>query len=204
MRLKFVVGLMAAAGLLGASAVQADELSPYMVRVRAVNVGFTGNGLDVGGGNTVKAQDTVIPEVDLSYFFTRNIAAELVLTTPQDVKVNLNGTQIGTVQALPPSLVLQYHFTDMGAFKPYIGAGVNYTVFYKRDNILGGAVHVDNSSTGFVAQVGVDYALTRNVSLNVDVKYVQMSTNVTTAGGTSLGKLDLNPITAGVGVGYRF
>jgi outer membrane protein len=175
----------------------------WLVRARAVDLVF-----DNGQSNTVKsmnitADDRWIPEIDISYFFTKNFAAELVLTWPQNVDIMAGGTQIGKIQALPPSLLVQYHFTDLGAFKPYVGAGVNYTYFYKRDNILGGAASVDRDSWGLVGQIGLDYLIDKNWSLNIDAKYVQMDTDVY-AGSTNIGKLDLNPITWGVGVGYRF
>ena len=101
--------------------------------------------------------------------------------------------------------MLQYHFADLGAFKPYVGAGLNYTLFTKKSfDVAGlGKVSVDQTSLGLAGQVGFDYFLTKNVSLNVDVKYIQMATDVKLNGG-KIGKLDLNPITAGVGIGYRF
>jgi outer membrane protein len=152
----------------------------------------------------VKAKDLWIPEVDVSYFFTKNLAAELVLTYPQSIDIKLAGDKIGHVDALPPSLLVQYHFTDLGAFKPYVGAGLNYTIFTKRkvtDNL--GGVRVDDSSFGLAGQVGFDYFLTKNVALNFDVKYIKMSTDVS-AGGNKVDKVELNPITVGLGVGYRF
>ena len=175
----------------------------WLVRVRAVDLVF-----DNGQSNTVKtldinAKDRWIPEVDISYFFTKNIAAEIVLTWPQDIDINAGGTKIGQVQALPPSLLIQYHFTDLGAFKPYVGAGVNYTHFYKTNNILNGAARIDNDSWGLVGQVGADFILNKNWSINIDAKYVQMDTDVY-VGSSNIGKLDLNPVTWGIGVGYRF
>lgn len=192
-----------AAALAASMPAQAADQGSFMVRARAVQINF-----ENGQSNTVKAldveaQDRWIPEVDLSYFFTPNIAAELVLTYPQKVKIDSVLGKIGTIKALPPSLMLQYHFTDFGAFKPYVGLGLNYTVFYKRGNFDIPGVSVDRSSVGLAAQVGFDYALDKNWSLNMDVKYIQMDTDVK-LGSTKLGKLDLNPVTAGIGIGYRF
>ena len=113
------------------------------------------------------------------------------------------GVKSGTIKALPPSLLLQYHFTDLGAFKPYVGAGLNYTVFYNRNNILNGAAEVDRSSFGLTGQIGFDYALNKNWFLNLDVKYVQMNTDVK-VNGAKVGKVDLDPMLYGIGVGYRF
>lgn len=207
MHKKLLVAALAAVGLVSSAAAETMDYGPFMVRVRAVNIAWENgqsDGLQTNLGR-VEADSKWIPEIDLSYFFTPNIAAELVLTHPQTVNVTLNGADIGKVRALPPSLMLQYHFTDLGALKPYVGLGVNYTYFNKNKGLAAGAAEVDRSSFGLAAQLGVDFMLSKNLSLNVDVKYIQMNTDVTlSANGQKVGKLDLNPITAGVGVGYRF
>ena len=214
MRLKSLVVAMAAVASLApiASQAQSSSENPWMVRVRAVDLlwqnGQSGGNGTVQSGN-IKAKNQVIPEFDVSYFFTKNIAAELVLTYPQKVDITAGSSNnvIGTVKALPPSLLAQYHFTDLGAFKPYVGAGVNYTIFSNRSNFpaAGNSVQVDQNSVGFVGQVGADYMFDKNWGLNLDVKYATMSTNVTTVqGGTNLGKLTLNPWMPAVGVTYKF
>lgn len=202
---KIIVAAMIAAGVIAAPAVQADETG-LMVRARAVYLSFDNSqdeGLSQNVGADVKANNRLIPEVDFSWFFTKNIAAELVLTYPQTVNIQAGGNYIGKIKALPPSLVAQYHFTDFGAFKPYIGAGINLTLFSSRDNISGGAIAVDRFSVGPVAQIGFDYMFTKSLGLNFDVKYIQMKTNVN-LNGTSVGTLGLNPITTGVGMTYKF
>jgi outer membrane protein len=179
----------------------------WLVRGRAVNLAFQNGQADniVTNVGKVEAADRWIPEVDVSYFLTKNIAAELVLTYPQNINMNINGTNKGTIKALPPSLLLQYHFTDFGAFKPYVGAGLNYTLFSKRSNILNGAARVDQNSFGLAAQVGLDYVISKNWSINFDAKYVQMNTDVSlTASGAKVGKVNLDPMLYGIGIGYRF
>ena len=209
MRLKSLVVAMAAVASLApiASQAQSSGENPWMVRVRATDLIWQNgqSGAVVQGAN-VKAANKVIPEFDVSYFFTKNIAAELVLTYPQTININYtaNQTNLGSIKALPPSLLLQYHFTDLGALKPYVGAGVNYTIFSNRNNLSNGAYSVDSSSVGAVGQVGADYMLDKNWGLNIDVKYATMSTNVTTAAGVNGGKLTLNPWMPSVGVAYKF
>jgi outer membrane protein len=194
---------------LGASApVLAQQASEgnWTVRARAVYLDFDNgqrSGLPIGGTTKVEADSRWIPEVDISYFFTPNIAAELVLTYPQKINIDVGGRKEGTIKALPPSLLLQYHFTNLGAFKPYVGAGVNYTRFSKRNNILGGAASVSKDSFGPAVQAGFDYALSKNWSINLDVKYIRMDTDVK-VGGAKIGKIDLDPMLYGIGVGYRF
>ena len=193
---------IALSAALPATAQQAAE-GNWLIRGRAVSVDFENGQSKTVKALDIKADDRWIPELDITYFFTKNIATELVLTYPQNVDIKMGSQKIGTIKALPPSLLLQYHFTELGAFKPYVGAGVNYTYFSKRDNILDGAASVERDSWGLVGQLGFDYSFNKNWSLNVDVKYVQMQTDVF-LGSTKLGKLDLNPVTWGVGVGYRF
>jgi outer membrane protein len=210
MRLKLLVVAMAAVASLApvTSQAQSSSENPWMVRVRATDLIWQNgqSGAVVQGAN-VKAANKVIPEFDISYFFTKNIAAELVLTYPQTININYTASQtnLGSIKALPPSLLLQYHFTDLGALKPYVGAGVNYTIFSNRNNLGNGAYSVDSSSVGAVGQVGADYFLDKNWGLNVDLKYATMSTNVTaTSGGANVRKLTLNPWMPGVGVTYKF
>jgi outer membrane protein len=222
MRIKSLVAAMAAVASLApiASQAQSSDENPWMLRVRAVDLLFQ-NGQSNGGTNAlgagvqtnnIRAQNEWIPEVDISYFFTKNIAAELVLTYPQKVNIysNLTSGPTGTINALPPSLLLQYHFTDLGAFKPYIGAGINYTIFGNRNNfsLLGvnNALTVDQNSVGFVGQIGVDYMFDKNWGANIDLKYATMSTNVngSAANVGNIGKLTLNPLMPAVGVTYKF
>jgi outer membrane protein len=208
MRIKTLVAAMAAVASLApiAAHAQAAAENPWMIRVRAVDLLFQNGQSGIAQTLDLKAQNQVIPEFDVSYFFTKNIAAELVLTYPQQVNINMGSANAGKITALPPSLLLQYHFTDLGAFKPYVGAGVNYTIFGNRTNfpgLPGTAVSVDQSSLGFAGQVGMDYMFDKNWGLNVDVKYITMATNVT-VNGVNSGKLTLNPWTPGVGVTYKF
>jgi outer membrane protein len=179
-----------------ASAVASAQENPWMVRARAVSVEWKNSG--AAGDAGIWAKDKTIPEVDISYFFNKNIAAELVLTYPQNVDIYSGSTKLGHIKALPPSLLLQYHFTNFGQVKPYVGAGVNLTLFSRRDQLAGNN-YVERSSIGYAVQTGVDYMIDKHWGVNLDVKYLQIDTKVT--GGNLL---KLNPVTAGVGVTYKF
>ena len=199
---KLVLGLLAA---LSFNAIAQEN--PWMVRVRAMNLNWE-NKQDAqlaGAGLNLNAKNQTIPELDITYFFTKNIAAELVLTYPQRVDVRTNSSSLGTVTALPPTLLAQYHFTQFGPLKPYVGAGINYTRFGSRN--LGGAdeYSVEKSSVGYAAQIGADYMLTKNWGINLDVKYLQIETDViVNSSGASAGTLKLSPIATSVGVTYKF
>ena len=193
------------AALLTVPVAQADD-SAWQVRARAVYLDFDNSqsdGLPLGGTTKVEAESRWIPEVDISYFFTKNIAAELVLTYPQTIDIKVGGSKQGEIKALPPSLLVQYHYTELGAFQPYAGVGLNYTIFSDRKNILDGAAEVDSSSVGLVGQLGFDYMINKNWGVNLDVKYIQMDTDVK-VGGSKVGSVGLNPWTFGIGATYRF
>ena len=182
----------------GAAFAQQAE-SPWLVRVRAVhldsaNKDSTGLGLSVN--------NKTIPEVDISYFFNKNVAAELILTVPHkpDLSSSVLGGRIGSLKHLPPSLLLQYHF-DAPGFKPYVGAGVNYTRFSNVN--LPAGVDIDRNSWGGALQVGVDIPLSKNLYLNFDVKKVYIKTDVF-AGGAKAGTFKVDPVLVGVGLGWRF
>lgn len=177
-----------------------DMPGTVIARVRAVNLDFDNSSSPVTG---IAANNTTIPEVDVSYFFTSNIAAELVLTYPQSVGIDVNGTNIGSLDALPPTLTVQYHFMpDSPYFRPYVGAGVNYTNF-SSVNLAGGSVTVQNSSWGAALQAGFDVPITANLLFNLDIKKVYMKTDVS-ANGAYLSTLTLDPVLLGVGLGWKF
>ena len=198
---KLALGLLAA---LSFNAIAQEN--PWMVRVRATNLNWE-NKQDAqlaGAGLNLNAKNQTIPEVDITYFFTKNIAAELVLSYPQRVEVKAGQASLGTVTALPPTLLAQYHFTQFGPLKPYVGAGLNYTRFGSRELNNGSTFYsVEKSSVGYAAQIGADYMLTKNWGINLDVKYIQIKTDVLSA-GVSAGTLDLSPIATSVGVTYKF
>lgn len=205
MQYRALLMVLGALSLTLPSLAQAED-SAWQVRARAVYLDFDNDqsdGLPLSGTTKVEADSRWIPEVDISYFFTKNIAAELVLTYPQTIDIKVGGSKEGEIKALPPSLVVQYHYTDFGAFQPYAGIGLNYTIFTDRSNILDGAAQVDSSSFGLVGQLGFDYMINSHWGVNVDAKYIQMDTDVKLS-GSKIGSVGLNPWTLGIGATYRF
>ncbi|MFK8249945.1 OmpW/AlkL family protein [Ancylobacter terrae] len=187
-----------------------DPLSPWQIRLRVLGVIPDGGG-HVNGvpGSDLDYSSAIVPELDITYYFTDNFAAELILgVTPHDIDGagTLAGLgQIGSTWLLPPTLTLQYHFTDFGAFKPYVGAGVNYTVFFSQDADAAQAIHVKNTF-GWALQAGFDYMIDRHWGINVDVKklFLEPDFSVVVDDTYLTGKADLNPWIIGAGVTYRF
>ena len=202
---KTVAAISLGALLIGATSNAMADDTPWLVRIRAVNMSMEKSSDPVGGvgaSDRITVQDKTIPEVDISYFFTPNIAAELVLTYPQKHDVYLDGSKIGSFKELPPTLLAQYHFLPQGQIDPYLGAGINYTRI-SNTNLLNGAGSLDSSSTGPALQAGVDFKIDKAWSINLDVKKVWISSDVY-AGGAKISSVKIDPVLVGVGVGYRF
>ena len=195
-----------AVSMLGLVAVEAHaQDGQWLVRARAAHLSPADKSSPVGGvgaSDRISVSDKTIPELDVSYFFTPNLAAELVLTYPQKHDVMLDGAKIGTFKHLPPSLLGQYHFNPIGQFKPYLGAGINYTRISKV-KLLNGAGDLENDSVGLAFQAGVDYKIDKNWSLNLDVKRINIRSDVT-IGGVKASTVKVDPVLIAVGVGYRF
>lgn len=216
---KFAVPAVAAALTVAAVAAmpaQAEKAAgDLLVRGRAIYV-VPDESSHLKLGNTAitgeaSVDNSFVPELDFSYFFTDNVAAELILgTTHHHVKAKGSplgaSVDLGDVWLLPPTLTLQYHFNPKGKISPYVGAGINYTIFYGDDPGAAKGIDYDNKF-GVALQAGVDYALTDKWSFNVDVKKIWLKTDVTVdAGLTSnvYANTKLNPWIFGVGLGYRF
>jgi outer membrane protein len=187
-----------------ASAQSAGDKGDWLVRLRATylqSANKDSTGLDLS------INDKTLPEFDITRFFTPNIAAELVLTYPQKQTISAGGTPIGSLKHLPPVLSLQYHFTQLQGWRPYVGAGVNYTRFsdVQFDAATTAALHpsIKHNSFGAALQAGVDVPLTDGWLVNADVKKVQISTDVSSA-GTKVGTFKVDPWLFSLGVGKRF
>ncbi len=194
---------------------KSNEFKRWQVRLRAVGVAPEESAkIGIIGGD-VAISNALIPELDFTYFFTEHFAAELILGTAkhdvQAINTLAGDVNLGSVWLLPPTLTAQYHFytSDQKVFKPYIGAGVNYTLFYnvKTGDVAG--VEYDNA-LGYAAQVGFDLMLDDTFFINFDAKRLFLSTDVTVdasnlAPGLSIpAEVDINPWLIGVGVGMKF
>ena len=199
----YVLPVALAAGLLSSAPLMAQE-GPWMVRLRAVSL-QPADKSDAAPGipaDAIHVSSKTIPEVDISYFFTKNLATELVLTVPQEHDVTLAGTKIGTFKELPPTLLAQWHFLPGQTVDPYVGLGANLTLI-SDVKLANGALDLDSSSLGPAAQAGVDIRVAKQCFINLDVKYMQIRSDVK-AGGAKVTTVKVDPMLYGVGVGYRF
>lgn len=177
----------------------------WKMRFRALAAFPPSSSYDLSGSD-ITISPAVTPELDFTYFFSKNLAAELILgTTKHTVKLDDDGdkTTLGKVWLLPPTINLQYHFTGKN-FTPYIGAGVNYSLFYGvKDEALKLGY---KNSIGFSTQAGFDYQLNEKWFLNVDFKKILVKTDVTIKGAIPvvLSDVKVNPFIIGLGAGFKF
>ncbi|MEF3079318.1 OmpW/AlkL family protein [Winogradskyella poriferorum] len=181
-----------------------DDYNRWQARLRLISV-IPSPGDDIDGAD-VDLSTAFVPELDFTYFFSKNWAAELILgTAKHDVDLNIDGggsVDLGHVWLLPPTLNLQYHFYA-DDFKPYVGAGINYTIFYGVDEGDLDDIEYDNA-LGFSLQAGLDYNLNDKWFLNLDIKKLFLKTDVTVNGDPDTSEVNIDPLIIGLGVGMKF
>ena len=205
-----VVVVAVVLALLSVGEALAQEDSPWLVRVRVLSVmpDDDSTAITTIGGNA-KVDDNVTIDLDISYFFTANLALELILGVSQHdveaVNTSVGTVDLGDVTLLPPTLTLQYHIMPEATCRPYVGLGINATHFFDED--AGGADGISyDDNLGIALQAGLDYGVTEDWALNVDVKKVYLDTDVDVqALGTTVSTtVDIDPWIIGIGVARRF
>ncbi len=147
-------------------------------------------------------------EFDFGYMFTKYLGSELILATSYHTlwgKKALQGVKIGSTWALPPTLTLQIRLFPSAMLQPYVGGGVNYTVFYSKHCDLPNTSLSLSNSWGGAVQGGLDYFFYQDWIFNVDVKYIWINTDAHLSGQVP-GKVDvtINPVVIGFGFGRKW
>jgi outer membrane protein len=195
------------AGIVMALPAQAGDSNGNM----QVKVGVTGlifddetTSTDVAGLGA-EVNDTVIPTLMLNYYLTNNWSVELFCCFAQ---LNVNAVsgpipgKLASTWVFPPMLTAQYHFDGMGAFRPYLGAGIQYIHYFDSSSNIGGSVDFKDS-WGFVLQAGADVDLGNGWSLGFDAKKVWEDTKLTYS-LPAYAEHDLDPWVLTANLGYRF
>jgi outer membrane protein len=186
------------------AAALAQDTGDWIVRGRALHLASDNKD---STGLSLTINDKTFPELDIVYFASANIAAELVLTYPQKQTIYSAGSAIGSFKHLPPTLTGQYHFTGISGFRPYLGAGVNYTHLssVSFDPAVTTALQptLKKDSFGLALQAGFDVPVGGGWLVNVDVKKVNLGTDVSSF-GTKVGSFKVDPMLLSLGVGKRF
>lgn len=177
------------------------------------NIGTVG-GVDVNNNTQLG--------LTFAYFLTDNWNIEVLAATPfsHDIEI-LGGTKLGSTKHLPPTVTANYYFAAPDAkFQPYVGVGVNYTIFFDEEfeqsavSLVEGAAGATISdlsldgSFGLAAQVGADYEISDGIFLNASIRYINIETEAEfKVNGADLGRIDtveINPWVYTLSVGYKF
>ncbi|MDH4311315.1 MAG: OmpA family protein [Gammaproteobacteria bacterium] len=212
---RYLIPLAVAAALAAPVAANAQEGTydpgKWLVRVGISQINPDSYNLDLGNGAAVVVDSDLSPTGTIEYMITPHIGTELLLAWPATHGLDLDTggrplDRVAHVDVLPPTLSLNWHFNPNGTFRPYIGAGVNYTLFSGEETqgvAAGSSLKLDDS-IGAAGQVGVDIGnKTSNWFFNANVRYIDMSSDVE-LDGSDIGSAELNPWVYGLHVGYRF
>lgn len=182
----------------------------WMIRGRVIHIAPNEKSrpADNLGGSGISCSHATMPEIDFTFFITRYVGVEVSLTTAQlslKGEGSLSEHHIGRTWIFPPCFMAQYHFNPCGTLRPYVGFGVNYTVFYDIDPKIE-RTNLDLTDSVRVAyQAGCDYFFDNNWFINIDVKYVPIETFAKLTGVISGNiHLDLDPWIVGIGISKKF
>jgi outer membrane protein len=163
-------------------------------------------------GGDVDISDEWVPSLQIEYFFTDNISAELLCCIATHdvgaVDTAVGAVDLGEVTHFPPTVTLKYRWTGFGQWQPYVGAGVNYTAFIDEETPPSPPINdIDyDESFGPALQVGFDYRLDEHWAVNVDVRKIWINSDVSidTTLGPVEADVDIDPWVVTTAIGYRF
>jgi outer membrane protein len=195
-----------AAGLLAPALAAAYEAGDVIVRVGAHVVDpKSDNGTLAGGTLEVDVDSDIKPTFMAEWMLTDRIGLELLASVPFKHDISLNGVDAGSTKHLPPTLSVQWHFNPRGKAQPYLGAGVNYTLFSSERTtgpLEGTDLDLDNS-WGLAAHAGIDFQLSGQWIAGIDLRWIDIDTDAS-VDGVDVGTVNIDPIAYGAYVGYRF
>ncbi|MEH6449730.1 MAG: OmpW family outer membrane protein [Oleispira sp.] len=197
--MKLVSTLLATSiAVLGSSQVMAYEAGDIMVKAGVIHVAPK----DDSGFGDVKVKSDTQLGLTGTYMVTPQIGIELLAATPFKHSIEVDGDRIATTKQLPPTLSAQYYPMDSAsAFQPYIGAGLNMTLFFDEAGaVKGDAAGPLSDSFGLSVSAGINYDIDDKLMANVGVWYMDIDTELKAADET----VEIDPIVVMAGVGYKF
>lgn len=168
-------------------------------------------GIGVPPGADIETTDATTVILVYERLINPNLGVELVLGIPPRIKANAAGTvaflgnDVLSAKNVAPTLLVNWHFGQPGdTWRPYVGAGLNYTKFASVKSTLSPDPKMGDS-LGLALQAGIDYRLTKEWSLFASVARVDVKSKVVAAGATVIEtKVDFRPVVYSFGAAYSF
>lgn len=189
------------AGIIAATAGQAMAYEAGDVVLRAGIANVNPDVSDNTAVGVLDVEDNTQLGLTATYFLAPTLGVQVLAATPFKHDITAAGADLGSTKHLPPTVTLQWYPSISGNIHPYVGAGVNYTMFFE-DDIPGADLELDDS-VGLALEAGVDIDLGSNLVLNAAVWKIDINTDVS-LNGSNLGELEIDPLAVMVGVGYKF
>ena len=148
----------------------------------------------------------VMPTLGFTYFLTDHISVEAILgATRHEIRAVGGTTDVAVHETwvLPPVVTVQYRPAPEARVSPYVGAGLNYMLFFDGENRNGFDVKLDDG-IGYALQAGADVAVSGPWTVNIDVKKVWFNTDATINAGTLSSDVNLDPWVVSLGLGRKF
>ncbi len=197
---------LAAALVLAASPAMAQSKGDWTVAAGVHQVAPKSSNGTLAGGLQVDVDSDIKPTITGEYFIADNLGIELLAALPFKHDININGLgRVGSTKHLPPVVSLQYHFNSTGKVSPFVGAGLNYTTFFSEETggaLAGSTLKLDDS-WGLAAHAGLDFAIGSNGALRVDVRWIDIDSDVK-LNGEKLGTVNIDPLAYGVAYVFKF
>lgn len=219
---RILASLLIGTAVLAAPAAAQEAKGSVQIKVLGTAVLPDGKITDVKTDNfglpantQTEANDNYVPTLAIEYFLNDNFSVETICCMTQhdvDGVTGLPGAELVSNAKLIPATITGKAHVDLGAVKPYVGAGVTY--FWWVDVDPGAAVESAITKTdlsdefGFVLQGGIDVPINdKGLGLTLDAKKYFVGTTASWYDGSTLvieTEHDLDPWVLSAGVSYRF
>lgn len=150
--------------------------------------------------------------VSFNHFWAPKLSTEFSATAlTHNGEIAIGGFpafDIGSLDLIPITGTVQWHFARGALLSPYVGGGVSYVMAGDLESDELRQIEVErveiDSKVGWVAQAGVNIALTPRLAVAVDAKYIAYTPDSGEPGDPEPVTLELDPLVFSAGVKFRW
>ena len=155
----------------------------------------------------VELENTVTVGLDITVFANRNVAfnALAAFIAPEAILLDEAGeVSLGSVNALPPAVTVQYHFLPDGKFRPYLGAGGSWVHVFNESGALEDINAEVEDGLGLVGQAGFNGFVAPGVALFADFRWVEILNDPELTTDLGNDEFDFRHFIVSGGIGFTF